>query len=49
MNNSVTERSIDFTVSKIYRDFEMAAENDGSPSEASTSIVMPAYPFRQLG
>nr|XP_025887968.1 transcriptional activator hap3 isoform X2 [Solanum lycopersicum] len=31
------------------RDFEMAAENDGSPSEASTSIVMPAYPFRQLG
>ncbi|XP_069143272.1 nuclear transcription factor Y subunit B-6-like isoform X2 [Solanum lycopersicum] len=33
----------------LNRDFEMAAENDGSPSEASTSIVMPAYPFRQLG
>ncbi|XP_015081899.1 nuclear transcription factor Y subunit B-6-like [Solanum pennellii] len=27
------------------RDFEMAAGNDGSPSEASTSTVMPAYPF----
>ncbi|TMW95944.1 hypothetical protein EJD97_008142 [Solanum chilense] len=31
------------------RDFEMAAGNDGSPSEASTSTVMPAYPFGQLG
>ncbi|XP_069142825.1 nuclear transcription factor Y subunit B-2-like isoform X1 [Solanum lycopersicum] len=31
------------------RDFEMATGNDGSPSEASTSTVMPAYPFGQLG
>ncbi|XP_069142826.1 nuclear transcription factor Y subunit B-6-like isoform X2 [Solanum lycopersicum] len=33
----------------LSRDFEMATGNDGSPSEASTSTVMPAYPFGQLG